>query len=109
MLFVNFPEPPALIKRRNIWSIDPWFGNPVYRVPVNRHGRCIFHHEDFLDFVSRRSPVFKRRTLPKSKREAIALMTDNPKLIRRPVLVVGYRVTFGFDKERYTDLVKSSH
>ena len=53
--------------------------------------------------------MFKRRTLPKSKREAIALMTDNPKLIRRPVLVVGYRVTFGFNKERYTDLVKSSH
>jgi arsenate reductase-like glutaredoxin family protein len=67
------------------------------------------HHEDFLDFVSRRSPVFKHRALPKSKREAIALMTDNPKLIRRPVLIVGRHVAFGFDKARYTDLVKSSH
>ncbi|HHZ83512.1 MAG TPA: hypothetical protein EYN90_02775 [Acidobacteria bacterium] len=89
----------ATITLRDIERTPP---SPAF---LKRH----VHHEDFLDFVSRRSPVFKRRTLPKSKREAIALMTDNPKLIRRPVLVVGYRVTFGFDKERYTDLVKSSH
>ncbi|MAM84079.1 MAG: hypothetical protein CL489_07800 [Acidobacteria bacterium] len=66
------------------------------------------HHTDFLDFVSRRSPVFRRRALPRSKREALALMTDNPKLIRRPVLVAGHRVVFGFDKTRFVDLVKGA-
>ena len=57
--------------------------------------------ENFLDFVSRRSPVFKQRPLPKSKKEAIDLMMQQPNLIRRPILVRGSRATFGFDKEDY--------
>jgi arsenate reductase-like glutaredoxin family protein len=55
----------------------------------------------FLDFVSTRSPVFKERPLPKSKKEAIDLMMENPNLIRRPILVKGSTVTFGFDKDAY--------
>jgi arsenate reductase-like glutaredoxin family protein len=60
--------------------------------------------ERFLDFVSTRSPVFKQRPLPKSKKEAIALMTENPNLIRRPIVIKGSTVIFGFDKERYEKL-----
>ena len=55
----------------------------------------------FLDFVSTRSPVFRQRPLPKSKKEAIDLMMENPNLIRRPILVRGSRVTFGFDRKTY--------
>lgn len=58
----------------------------------------------FLDFVSTRSPVFKQRPLPASKKEAIELMMENPNLIRRPVLVRGTKVTFGFDKKAYEQL-----
>jgi arsenate reductase-like glutaredoxin family protein len=58
----------------------------------------------FLDFVSTRSPVFKQRPLPKSKQEAIDLMLGNPNLIRRPILVNGSKVTFGFDKAAYARL-----
>jgi len=58
----------------------------------------------FLDFVSTRSPVFKQRRLPKSKQEAIALMMENPNLIRRPIVIKGAKVIFGFDKERYEKL-----
>ncbi|PYR22494.1 MAG: hypothetical protein DMF95_13490 [Acidobacteria bacterium] len=58
----------------------------------------------FLDFVSTRSPVFKQRPLPKSKKEAIALMMENPNLIRRPIVIKGATVIFGFDKERYEKL-----
>ena len=57
--------------------------------------------EHFLDFVSKRSPVFKTRPLPKSKKEAIDLMLAQPNLIKRPVLVRGTKAVFGFDKERY--------
>ena len=60
--------------------------------------------ERFLDFVSTRSPVFKERPLPKSKKEAIGLMMENPNLIRRPIMVKGSRVIFGFDKEQYGKL-----
>ena len=58
----------------------------------------------FLDFVSTRSPVFKERPLPKSKKEAIDLMMKNPNLIRRPIVVKGSRVIFGFDKDEYGTL-----
>jgi arsenate reductase-like glutaredoxin family protein len=58
----------------------------------------------FLDFVSTRSPVFKERPLPKSKKEAIDMMMENANLIRRPILVNGSKVTFGFDKDQYAKL-----
>ena len=58
----------------------------------------------FLDFVSVRSPVFKQRPLPRSKKEAIDLMMSQPNLIRRPIFVQGSRVIFGFDKPRYEKL-----
>lgn len=48
--------------------------------------------------------MFKERPLPKSKREAIDMMMDNPNLIRRPILVRGAKVTFGFDKDEYRTL-----
>jgi arsenate reductase-like glutaredoxin family protein len=58
----------------------------------------------FLEFVSTRSPVFKVRPLPTTRREAIALMLEQPNLIKRPVLVRGRRVLFGFDKKAYEAL-----
>jgi arsenate reductase-like glutaredoxin family protein len=58
----------------------------------------------FLDYVSTRSPVFKQRPLPKSKKEAIDLMMDQPNLIKRPVLISGKKATFGFRKDEYERL-----
>jgi arsenate reductase-like glutaredoxin family protein len=60
--------------------------------------------DHFLDYVSTRSPVFKERALPKSKKEAIDLMMQNPNLIRRPILIRGSKVIFGFDKDAYGKL-----
>lgn len=57
--------------------------------------------DHFLDYVSRRSPVFKTRPLPKSKKEAIDLMVEQPNLIKRPILVRGSHAVFGFNKEAY--------
>jgi arsenate reductase-like glutaredoxin family protein len=54
--------------------------------------------------VSTRSPVFKTRALPKTRAEAIALMLENPNLIRRPILIDGKTVTFGFDRKAYEAL-----
>ena len=54
--------------------------------------------------MSRRSPVFKTRPLPTSKKEAIDLMMEQPNLIKRPILVRGSKVIFGFDKEQYGKL-----
>jgi arsenate reductase-like glutaredoxin family protein len=48
--------------------------------------------------------VFKERPLPASKREAIAMMMENPNLIRRPIMIKGSKVLFGFDKDEYGTL-----
>ena len=60
--------------------------------------------DHFLDFVSTRSPVFRQRGRPRSKAEAIALMLEQPNLIKRPILIKGARVVFGFDKGAYDRL-----
>ena len=54
--------------------------------------------------MSTRSPVFKTRPLPTSKKEAIDLMMEQPNLIKRPILVRGSRASFGFKKEEYDRL-----
>ena len=71
---------------------------PPDRAFLERH----IDEKHFLDFVSKRSPVFKTRPLPTSKKEAIDLMMEQPNLIKRPILVRGSKVVFGFDKDRYT-------
>ena len=74
---------------------------PPSRAFLDRH----IESGRFLDFVSKRSPVFKERPLPASKKEAIDLMLAQPNLIKRPVLVKGPRALFGFDKGEYTALL----
>ena len=74
--------------------------NPPTREFLERH----IDPARFLDFVSTRSPVFKQRPLPRSKQEAIALMLENPNLIRRPIVITGAKAIFGFDKVQYQRL-----
>jgi len=74
--------------------------DPPDRAFLERHVEA----DRLLDFVSTRSPVFKERPLPRSKKEAIDLMMEQPNLIRRPILVRGSKVIFGFDKDRYGKL-----
>jgi arsenate reductase-like glutaredoxin family protein len=71
--------------------------NPPGRAFLEKH----IEADRFLDFVSTRSPVFKTRPLPASKKEAIDLMMAQPNLIRRPILIRGGKVVFGFDKDAY--------
>jgi len=48
--------------------------------------------------------VLKDRPLPATKKEAIDLMLEQPNVIRRPVLVAGDTVVFGFDEGKYREL-----
>jgi arsenate reductase-like glutaredoxin family protein len=73
---------------------------PPSRAFLDRH----VDDAGFLDFVSRRSPVWKERPLPATKQKAIDLMLEQPNLIRRPILVDGSRVIFGFDQTQYEKL-----
>jgi arsenate reductase (glutaredoxin) len=71
--------------------------NPPTRAFLEQHIKA----DRFLEFVSTRSPIFKQRPLPRSKKEAIDLMMEQPNLIKRPILIRGSRVIFGFDKEKF--------
>jgi arsenate reductase-like glutaredoxin family protein len=71
--------------------------NPPSREFLEKH----VDEKRFLDFVSTRSPVWKTRPLPRTKKEAIDLMMEQPNLIRRPILIKGSKVIFGFDKDAY--------
>ena len=71
--------------------------NPPSREFLEKH----VDEKRFLDFVSTRSPVWKERPLPKTKKEAIDLMMEQPNLIKRPILIKGSKVIFGFDRNAY--------
>jgi Spx/MgsR family transcriptional regulator len=71
--------------------------NPPDRAFLEKH----IDADRLLEFVSTRSPVFKTRPLPRTKKEAIDLMMEQPNLIKRPILIRGSKVTFGFNKAEY--------
>jgi arsenate reductase (glutaredoxin) len=102
-----FYTKPSCTTCRNARSFIEEAGVELEPIDINLHppSRAFLeeHVDDqrFLDFVSTRSPVFKTRPFPTSKQEAIDLMLEQPNLIKRPVLIRGQQVIFGFDKRAY--------
>ena len=65
---------------------------------------------DYQEFLNTRNELYRNRNLkehPPSRAEAIKLMAKEPNLIRRPLLIRGSRIIFGFDEAAYRDLSKS--
>lgn len=57
---------------------------------------------DYTEFLNPRNELFRRKKMkqnPPPRREAIRMMSHEPNLIRRPVVVAGGRVVIGFDKD----------
>jgi len=64
---------------------------------------------DYKLFLNTRNELYRERKMgekPPSKGEAIALMSKNPNLIKRPILIRGGKMQLGFDEEAYRKLVK---
>jgi Spx/MgsR family transcriptional regulator len=64
------------------------------------------NHQDFLNT---RNELYRERNMsehPPSRAEAIKLMSQNPNLIRRPMLVRGSQILHGFDEAAYRNLGK---
>jgi arsenate reductase len=62
---------------------------------------------DYLKFLNFRNELYRERKMktdPPSRAEAIALMSQNPNLIRRPLLVKGAKIVIGFDEEEFGGL-----
>jgi arsenate reductase len=64
--------------------------------------------DDPMTFLNPRSPAYKDRDLGSkklSKSQVIALMLDDPNLIRRPIVLRGpRRAIFGYDTDQYDEL-----
>jgi arsenate reductase-like glutaredoxin family protein len=58
-----------------------------------------------MEFLNHRSPAYKERNLGSkqlTKKQVIALMMEDPNLIRRPILLRGSKnAVFGFDQAVY--------
>ncbi len=63
---------------------------------------------DYRMFLNSKNELYRERNMkdhPPSRAEAIRLMSKNPNLIRRPVIVKGKQVIAGFDQQAIEKLL----
>ena len=63
---------------------------------------------DYKLFLNSRNELFRARKMkehPPTRAEAVKLMAAEPNLIKRPLLVRGQRIVFGFDEDGFRKLV----
>lgn len=64
---------------------------------------------DYKDFLNPRNELYRTRNMkehPPSRPEAVQLMSKEPNLIRRPIVIRGSQMVLGFDEEAYKKLLK---
>ena len=64
---------------------------------------------DYKTFLNTRNELYRERNMaekPPSRRDAVALMSKNPNLIKRPILLRGGQILVGFDEDAYRKLLK---
>ena len=64
---------------------------------------------DYKLFLNSRNELYRERGMkenPPSRADALRLMSENPNLIKRPILVGGSRIVLGFDEAAIADLKK---
>ena len=69
--------------------------------------RALIGDSEIVPFLNPRNDMYRERGMkanPPTKDEAIALMAENANLIRRPLLVQGEQILFGYDEEAYRAL-----
>jgi arsenate reductase-like glutaredoxin family protein len=64
---------------------------------------------DYKQFLNSRNQLYRERGMkenPPSRAQALRLMSENPNLIRRPILVRGGEIALGFDEEAIDRLAR---
>lgn len=62
---------------------------------------------DYKEFLNTRNELYRKRNMkehPPARAEAIKLMAREPNLIRRPLVILGSQIVFGFDEDAYRKL-----
>jgi arsenate reductase len=63
---------------------------------------------DYREFLNFRNEMYRERGMkenPPPREEALRLMSENPNLIRRPILVKGSRIVLGYDEEALSGML----
>ena len=63
---------------------------------------------DYREFLNSRNELYRERGMkdnPPPRGEALRLMSENPNLIKRPILVKGREMVLGFDEEALSGLM----
>jgi len=61
---------------------------------------------DYREFLNPKNELYRQmgmKTNPPPREEALRLMSENPNLIRRPILVKGSKVLLGFREEEWRE------
>lgn len=64
---------------------------------------------DYKQFLNSRNELYRERGMKEnspSRAEALRLMSENPNLIKRPILVRGGEIVLGFDEEAIGQLLR---
>src|ERR1700761_8362960 len=64
---------------------------------------------DYKEFLNTRNELYRERNMkehPPTRAQAIALMAEQPNLIRRPVVIRGKRLILGYDEEAFKGITK---
>jgi arsenate reductase-like glutaredoxin family protein len=64
---------------------------------------------DYKMFLNTRNELYREKKMaekPPSRSEAVALMSKNQNLIKRPILLRGGEILLGFDEDAYRKLLK---
>ncbi len=59
-------------------------------------------NRDYREFLNTRNELYRERKMkenPPPRAEALQLMSENPNLIRRPIVVKGNQIIVGYDEE----------
>ena len=71
--------------------------------------QALIGERDYRMFLSTRNELYRERNMgenPPSRKDAIALMSKNPNLIKRPILLRGGQILLGFDEDAYRKLLQ---
>ena len=63
---------------------------------------------DYKLFLNPRNELYRERNMkdhPPSRAEALKLMASQPNLIRRPVVIAGEKIVFGYDEKALKELI----
>jgi arsenate reductase-like glutaredoxin family protein len=70
---------------------------------------ALIGERDYKLFLNTRNDLYREKKMgekPPARGEAVALMSKNPNLIRRPILLRAGMIVMGFDEGAYRKLLK---